>query len=137
MTFVSASAPCTQAAGTVTCSVATAPAGFDQTYDVTVAVDPNTTVSPLSNTATVSTTTSDPNAGNDSSTSTATPDPLADVSVTKVANPAAILKNAIDDVHDHRPQRRAVGRPQRDADRHDAGRSDAGLGDRARMYHGR
>jgi uncharacterized repeat protein (TIGR01451 family)/fimbrial isopeptide formation D2 family protein len=92
-TFVSADAPCTESAGVVTCALGTVAPGFDHTYDVTVAVDAGVTASPLSNTATVSTTTTDPVAGNDTSTADATPSTLADVSVTKVAAPSAILKN--------------------------------------------
>jgi uncharacterized repeat protein (TIGR01451 family)/fimbrial isopeptide formation D2 family protein len=92
-TFVSADAPCTEAAGTVTCALGTVDPGFDHTYDVTVAVDPGVIASPLSNSATVSTTTTDPVPGNDASTSNASSSPLADVSVTKAASPSAILKN--------------------------------------------
>ncbi|WCB95409.1 hypothetical protein DSM104299_04152 [Baekduia alba] len=92
-TFVSADAPCTATAGTVTCALGTVAAGFDHTYDITVAVDPGVVASPLSNTATVSTTTTDPVGGNDTSTSNASPSALADVSATKAASPSAILKN--------------------------------------------
>jgi uncharacterized repeat protein (TIGR01451 family)/fimbrial isopeptide formation D2 family protein len=92
VTFVAASAPCTALGQVVGCNLGTLAAGFDQTYDVTVAVTPGTTSSPLSNTAVVATTTTDLVAGNNSSTSTALPSPLADISVVKVATPAAILK---------------------------------------------
>ena len=92
VTFVAASSPCTALGQVVGCNLGTLAAGFDQTYDVTVAVLPGTTSSPLSNTAVVATTTTDLVAGNNSSTSTALPSPLADISVVKVATPSAILK---------------------------------------------
>jgi uncharacterized repeat protein (TIGR01451 family) len=76
----------------VKCVLGTAPVGFDQTYDVIVKVDPSTTTSPLSNTATVSSGTTDTNPGNNSSTFGPTPSPLADVSVIKTAEPELILK---------------------------------------------
>jgi uncharacterized repeat protein (TIGR01451 family)/fimbrial isopeptide formation D2 family protein len=90
-TFVSASAPCGSSGGEVQCVIGNAPVGFDQTYDVTVEVDPGTTASPLSNTATVSTATEDTDPGNDSSTFGPTASPLADVSLKKTAAPEAIL----------------------------------------------
>ncbi len=92
VTFASASAPCTAVGQVVACNLGTLAAGFDQTYDVSVAVTSGTTSSPLSNTAVVATTTTDTVAGNNSSTSTALPSPLADISVAKVATPPAILK---------------------------------------------
>lgn len=90
--FVSASAPCSESSGEVKCVLGTEPAGFDQTYDVTVEVDPDTTTSPLNNTVTVSSTTTDTNPGNNSSTFGPSPSPLADVSVLKTADPEAVLK---------------------------------------------
>lgn len=92
-TFVSASAPCAPSGGEVKCALGTAPAGFDQSYDVTVKVDPGTTTSPLDNTATVSTTTTDPNPSNDTDTFGPTPSPLVDVWVEKTAEPELILKS--------------------------------------------
>jgi uncharacterized repeat protein (TIGR01451 family)/fimbrial isopeptide formation D2 family protein len=89
--FVSADAPCALSGGEVKCAIGTVAVGFDQTYDVTVHLDPNATASPLSNTATVSTTTEDTHPGNNSSTFGPTPSPLADVSVVKTAAPELIL----------------------------------------------
>jgi uncharacterized repeat protein (TIGR01451 family)/fimbrial isopeptide formation D2 family protein len=92
-TFVSADAPCAPSGSEVKCALGTVAVGFDQTYDVTVHVDPNTTAAPLSNTATVSSETTDPETGNDTSTFGPTPGPLADVSVKKTAAPVLILKS--------------------------------------------
>ena len=90
--FVAADSPCAQSGGEVLCSLGSLPAGFDQTYDVTVARRPGTTASPLANTATVSTTTTDPEPANDSSSFGPSTSPLADLSVTKTADPGAVLK---------------------------------------------
>jgi uncharacterized repeat protein (TIGR01451 family)/fimbrial isopeptide formation D2 family protein len=92
-TFVSASAPCWLSGSEVKCALGAAAVGFEQTYDVTVKVDANTTSSPLSNTATVHSTTTDANPGNDESTFGPTPSPLADVWVKKTASPELILKS--------------------------------------------
>ena len=93
-TFVSASAPCAPSGAEVKCALGTAPVGFDQSYDVTVKVDPGTTTLPLNNTATVSTTTKEPSGGGEPNSSTfgPTPSPLADVWVEKTAEPDLILK---------------------------------------------
>lgn len=88
--FVSADAPCTHAAGEVECELGDLPAGFDQTYDLTVAIDPDATASPLSNTAKVETETDDTDPGNDESTFGPTAGSLADVWVEKSADPEAI-----------------------------------------------
>lgn len=94
-TFVSASTPCSLSGGKVKCALGTAPVGFEQTYDVTVAVDASTTESPLDNTATVSISTTEPGGGGapNSSTFGPTSGPLADVWVEKTVSEAAILKN--------------------------------------------
>jgi uncharacterized repeat protein (TIGR01451 family)/fimbrial isopeptide formation D2 family protein len=91
-TFVSADAPCAQSGGEVECDLGTVAPGFDQTYDVTVEVDPATTTSPLDNTASVETTTDDPEPGNDESTFGPSSDPIADLSVVKTVSPKAILR---------------------------------------------
>jgi len=92
-TFVSADAPCAPSGGEVECALGTLAPGFDHTYDVTVHVDPNATASPLSNTATVGSETTDPDETNNQSTFGPTPGPLADVSVKKTAAPELILKS--------------------------------------------
>ena len=89
-TFVSASSPCTQASGEVECELGDLPVGFDQTYDVTVAVDPGTAASPLDNTATVETETEDPDPTNDESTFGPTAGSLADVWIEKSVSPEFI-----------------------------------------------
>jgi uncharacterized repeat protein (TIGR01451 family)/fimbrial isopeptide formation D2 family protein len=93
-TFVSSTAPCAHASGEVKCELGDQPPSFDQTYDVTVKVDPGTTTSPLSNTATVDTDTDDPEPGNDESTFGPTAGSLADVWVEKSVDPEAILRKA-------------------------------------------
>lgn len=92
-TFVSASAPCSESAGEVKCAIGTAAVGFEHTYDVTVHVDPNTTAAPLSNTATVSSTSPETEEANNHSTFGPEPSPLADVSVKKTVEPGSILKS--------------------------------------------
>lgn len=89
-TFVSATAPCALASGEVKCELGDQPPSFDQTYDVTVEVDPGTTTSPLSNTAKVETDTEDTNPTNDESTFGPTAGSLADVWIEKSAAPEAI-----------------------------------------------
>ncbi|HEY2056219.1 MAG TPA: hypothetical protein VGH14_20000 [Solirubrobacterales bacterium] len=92
-TFVSASAPCSSSGTEVECALGTVPAGVEAEYGVTVEVDPGTTTSPLDNTATVHSTTTDPDEGNNHSTFGPTSGPLADVWVKKTVAEAAILKN--------------------------------------------
>lgn len=89
-TFVSAEAPCTQASGEVKCELGDQPPSFDQTYDVTVKVDPGTTTSPLSNTAKVDTDTDDVDPTNDEDTYGPTAGSLADVWVEKSVAPETI-----------------------------------------------
>lgn len=72
---------CTTGA-TITCSIASLPAATNATFTLVLNVDPAATGT-LSNTATVSSTTSDPNLTNNSSTSTATITTSADLAVTK------------------------------------------------------
>src|SRR5262249_20357720 len=81
--FVSASASqgsCSQASGTVTCDVGTVANGASATATVTVRP---TQAGPVSNTASVSSTTFDPVAGNNSDSEDTTVDPAADLSLTK------------------------------------------------------
>jgi uncharacterized repeat protein (TIGR01451 family)/fimbrial isopeptide formation D2 family protein len=91
-TFVSADPLCTHLSGTVTCALDTLAAGADGSYDIVVAVDPARTAATLSNTATVSSTTTDPTPADNSSTFAPTVAALADISVTKTASPAATLQ---------------------------------------------
>ncbi len=91
-TFVSLTAPagfsCTTPAvggnGTVTCTIASLAAGATQTFTLIVQVGASVAAGTvISNTATVSAATSDPNAANDSATTTTTVATSADLSVTK------------------------------------------------------
>ncbi|HET8796740.1 MAG TPA: hypothetical protein VFO89_03575, partial [Thermoanaerobaculia bacterium] len=100
-TFVSMSAPawtCTTpavgASGTVTCTRNLAPAS--QALTLVVAVDPAlTSGTVLSNTATVSSTTSDPNSGNESATTTTTVGVgSANLSISKTDNPDPVSAGA-------------------------------------------
>ncbi len=92
-TFVSLASPggwsCTTPAvgsgGTVSCSFASLPIG-SSVFTLTVALAPTTT-GVISNTATVSSATTDPNPANDSDTETTTVGSAADLSVTKVDTP--------------------------------------------------
>jgi len=76
---------CGEAAGIVTCTRAGLAVGPAPDIDVVVLVDPETRGS-LSNTVTVSSPTTDPNAGNDSATEGTTVDAEADLGLTKTAS---------------------------------------------------
>jgi uncharacterized repeat protein (TIGR01451 family) len=79
----SCTTPAVGAAGTVTCGVATLPVG-SAVFTLTVAVDPAVAAGTvLSNTATVTSTTTDPSPGDLSATATTTVAASADLSVTK------------------------------------------------------
>src|SRR5204863_38247 len=85
--FVSASAGCANASGTVTCSAASLGAGSTDTYTVVAHISPSfTDGGTLSNTASLTAeSTSDPAAGNNSSSTTTTVDTQADLSISKGA----------------------------------------------------
>jgi uncharacterized repeat protein (TIGR01451 family) len=74
--------------GTLTCTIATLDAGATATFSLVLHVDPATPVgSTIANTATVSSTTPDPNGANGSATSNAAVAPgVTDVRITKTAN---------------------------------------------------
>lgn len=91
VTFASADAPCTFAAGVVRCELVRLAAGATRTFVLTVRVDPDT-VGLLSNTARVDARTDDPTPGNNEDSHDANPDPLADVTVLKTATPEAIAR---------------------------------------------
>ena len=97
MTFVSLSAPaglsCTTpavgATGTVTCSIASLAAAAPQTLTLVAQVGAGVASGTvISNTATVSAATTDPNPANNSATTTTTVATAADLSVTKSVTPA-------------------------------------------------
>lgn len=90
-TFVSATAPCTFAAGAVRCELGTVAAGYDRTFTIRVDVDAAAS-GDLDNTAEVDTTTTDTDTGNDRDDHRATEDALADVTVEKTAAPTAIAR---------------------------------------------
>lgn len=88
VSFVSASTGCSEASGTVTCSLGTVGPGATPSLTITVQVS----ASPgpgISNTATVSSSTPDPVPGNDSATAdtVVSSGPEADLSVTKTDSP--------------------------------------------------
>ncbi|MDO8189430.1 hypothetical protein Q5424_25940 [Conexibacter sp. JD483] len=89
VTFVSADAPCTFAAGVVSCALGTVAPGFDRTYAVTVRADPART-GRLLNTAEVSSDTTETDASDNDDDHDAAPDPIADVTVEKTVSTAAI-----------------------------------------------
>jgi uncharacterized repeat protein (TIGR01451 family) len=99
-TFVSLSSPagwsCTTpavgAGGTITCSNASLAVG-SAAFTLTVAIAPSTTGT-ISNTATVSSATTDPVPGNNSSTATTLIGSSADISVTKVDTPDPVQAGA-------------------------------------------
>ncbi len=79
-TFVSATGAC---AGGFPCALGAMGAGASVAFDVTYDIDPSIGGTSVSNTATVSTATTDPNAANDESTATTTIEAEADLGVTK------------------------------------------------------
>ena len=83
VTYVSATpsqGTCSQAAGTVTCSLGTIASGANASIAVVVTANVDGT---LTNTASVSSTTTDPNGSNNGATQGTTVDPLVDLSLTK------------------------------------------------------
>jgi uncharacterized repeat protein (TIGR01451 family) len=77
---------CSQTAGTVTCTMATLAVGAASPITITVTAPNDAAV--LSNTATVSSATTDPTPANNTSTVTLTVAPVADLSITKTSAPA-------------------------------------------------
>jgi uncharacterized repeat protein (TIGR01451 family) len=100
-TFVSLSSPagwsCTTpavgAGGTVNCTNASLAPGGSAVFTLTVAIAP-ATVGTISNTATVSSASTDPNPANNSDTETTLVTSAADMSVTKVDTPDPVLAGA-------------------------------------------
>ena len=85
-TFTSASAGCTDSSGTVTCAVGTLAAGTSTTRTITIAAP--STAGTISNTATVSSSSTDPVSTNNSSTVATNVVADADLGVTKTVNTA-------------------------------------------------
>ena len=74
--------------GTVSCSIATLPAGTSATFSIVVQIAVAAPLGPSSNTATVTTSTSDPTPGNNTSTAVTTiVQATADLSITKTPAP--------------------------------------------------
>ncbi len=87
-TFVSATPNCSEAAGTITCTIASFDPSATATFTFVFAVSPTATGSVV-NTASITSPTPDPAPTNNSSTTTASLSSSADVSVTK-SGPAAV-----------------------------------------------
>ena len=82
LAFVSADAPCVEAAGTISCAIGRLAAGASTRLRLRLRIDPDETVE-VENTATVTTTSPDPNPANDKSTARKTVGVEADVAVVK------------------------------------------------------
>lgn len=81
--------PAAGANGTVTCTLAQFVAGASATFTLTVQVTPSTTFgTQVTNTATITSATSDPDSGDTSSSTTGNVTTLADVTITKTGAPA-------------------------------------------------
>ena len=81
--------------GTITCTIATLASGATGTFVVTVKVNTATAVGTLiTDTATVGTTTADPNPGNNSANSIIAVGTSADLSITNVDNPDPVLASS-------------------------------------------
>jgi len=94
VTFVSATAPCTQAAGTVTCNLGTIASGANTV--ITIVVTPTgAAAASISNTASVTSAVTDPTPANNSQTITTTVTPIADLAITKTdtPDPVAVASN--------------------------------------------
>jgi len=94
VTFVSATAPCTQAAGTVTCNLGTVNNGANSV--VTIVVTPQVAAVPsINNVASVGATEFDPIAANNAASQITTVNPVADLAVTKTdaPDPVAVGSN--------------------------------------------
>jgi uncharacterized repeat protein (TIGR01451 family) len=89
--FVSASAGCTAAAGTVTCRPGTLDPGQQSTATITVRVGADAPATPLTNTATVIASTADAVPGNNSATIEVAVDRNADLAVNKQATSASVV----------------------------------------------
>ena len=86
--FLSASAGCAEASGTVTCTIGTLAAATSTPRTIVVGVLPNVaTGTTLTNTATVTLSTPDPTPGNNTATTTTTVNASADLSITKTDTP--------------------------------------------------
>jgi uncharacterized repeat protein (TIGR01451 family) len=76
------STPAAGGTGTITCSIATLAPGASATFSLVLHLSPSAGSGSVSNTANISTSTSDPQSANNASTTTAALGPTADVSVT-------------------------------------------------------
>ncbi|HEX4110635.1 MAG TPA: hypothetical protein VHX88_21075 [Solirubrobacteraceae bacterium] len=90
LTSISASAGCSDAGGTVTCTDASLASGASTIFTITAAIASSVTGG-IANTATVTSTTPDPNPGNNTSTITTPTAPSADLSLTKTASPSPAI----------------------------------------------
>ena len=88
VSFVSASAGCNEASGTVTCTVGTVASGDSATVSIAVSA---TTLNPITNTVRVTSNHGDPNTGDNTTTETTSVNPAADLSVTKADSPDPVL----------------------------------------------
>ena len=88
--FVSASAGCTEAAGTVTCDVGSLPSGASASVTVQVTVGPGVT-GPITNSASVTGSETDPNTANNAATETTAVVAQADLSITKTGSPDPVV----------------------------------------------
>lgn len=91
VTFIDAEAPCTELGGTVTCALGRLPAGASRDLTLRVRIRPGTTGT-VQNTASVATSTDDPDATNDEDTETTTIGALADLSLVKTAARPDVLQ---------------------------------------------
>ena len=90
--FASASAGCSQLSGTVTCSPGGLAAGASTTFTITVTVNSSVTDgSVIDNTASVTSTTTDPVPGNDSDSASVDVNTSADLSIVKTDSPDPVI----------------------------------------------
>jgi uncharacterized repeat protein (TIGR01451 family) len=90
VTLVSTAGCAEDPTGAPTCSLGTIAAGGSTAFTVTVDVDPET-VGTLMNTASVTSTTSDPNPANDTATENTTVEAVADLALAKTGGPDPVL----------------------------------------------
>ena len=95
LTFVSASAGCTNVTATVTCTAATLAPSGSATFTITAKIDPTAAAGSIANTATVSAATGDPTPANNTATATIAVVQSADLTITKTATAAVAVGDPI------------------------------------------
>ena len=111
--IVASAGTCSHVVNDVTCTLATLPAGGTWVITVSLFLDPFTPGGLDTDTALVTSTTTDPVPGNDSDSESTIVLPAADMIVTKTDGTSLDRRRHLDDVHDHADEQRPVDRAAR------------------------